>query len=106
MARATSLATGWRGWLGSIGRRAAPSAIEVGLQNGGMASGLAGAMGKLATMGLAAAVLQPVDEHLRILAWRTTGAGGAAGQNAMLRVRNPSRSRCSPSRRSASAGVG
>ena len=31
-------------------------AIEVGLQNGGMASGLAGAMGKLATVGLAAAV--------------------------------------------------
>ena len=31
-------------------------AIEVGLQNGGMASGLAGAMGKLATVGLGAAV--------------------------------------------------
>jgi len=34
-------------------------AIEVGLQNGGMASGLAGAMGKLATVGLAAAVFSP-----------------------------------------------
>jgi BASS family bile acid:Na+ symporter len=34
-------------------------AIEVGLQNGGMASGIAGAMGKLATVGLAAAVFSP-----------------------------------------------
>lgn len=34
-------------------------AIEVGLQNGGMASGLAAAMGKLATVGLAAAVFSP-----------------------------------------------
>ncbi len=31
-------------------------AIEVGMQNGGMAAGLAGAMGKLATVGLAATV--------------------------------------------------
>ena len=34
-------------------------ALEVGLQNGGMASGLAGGMGKLATLGLAAAVFSP-----------------------------------------------
>ena len=34
-------------------------ALEVGLQNGGMASGLAGVMGKLATMGLASAVFSP-----------------------------------------------
>lgn len=34
-------------------------AIEVGLQNGGMASGLAAAMGKLGTVGLAAAVFSP-----------------------------------------------
>jgi len=34
-------------------------AIEVGLQNGGMASGLAGRMGKLATVGLAAAIFSP-----------------------------------------------
>lgn len=34
-------------------------AFEVGLQNGGMASGLAGAMGKLATVGLASAVFSP-----------------------------------------------
>lgn len=34
-------------------------ALEVGLQNGGMASGLAGAMGKLGTVGLASAVFSP-----------------------------------------------
>lgn len=34
-------------------------AFEVGLQNGGMASGLAGAMGKLGTLGLAAAIFSP-----------------------------------------------
>jgi BASS family bile acid:Na+ symporter len=34
-------------------------AFEVGLQNGGMASGLAGAMDKLGTMGLAAAIFSP-----------------------------------------------
>jgi BASS family bile acid:Na+ symporter len=34
-------------------------AFEVGLQNGGMASGLAGTMGKLSTVGLAAAVFSP-----------------------------------------------
>lgn len=34
-------------------------AFEVGLQNGGMASGLAGSMGKLATVGLASAVFSP-----------------------------------------------
>ncbi|PRD54176.1 bile acid:sodium symporter family protein [Sphingobacterium gobiense] len=34
-------------------------ALEVGLQNGGMASGLAGSMGKLGTLGLAAAVFSP-----------------------------------------------
>ncbi|MCR9064686.1 MAG: bile acid:sodium symporter family protein [Cytophagales bacterium] len=34
-------------------------ALEVGLQNGGMAAGLAGVMGKLATVGLAAAIFSP-----------------------------------------------
>lgn len=34
-------------------------ALEVGLQNGGMASGLAAAMGKLATVGLAPAIFSP-----------------------------------------------
>jgi BASS family bile acid:Na+ symporter len=35
-------------------------AIEVGLQNAGMASGLALTMGKLATVGLAPAVFAPI----------------------------------------------
>lgn len=35
-------------------------AFEVGIQNGGMASGLAAAMGKLATVGLASAVMTPM----------------------------------------------
>jgi BASS family bile acid:Na+ symporter len=34
-------------------------AFEVGLQNGGMASGIAGSLGKLGTMGLAAAIFSP-----------------------------------------------
>ncbi|HET7624007.1 MAG TPA: bile acid:sodium symporter family protein [Verrucomicrobiae bacterium] len=34
-------------------------AFEVGLQNGGMASGIAGAMGKLGTIGLASAIFSP-----------------------------------------------
>jgi BASS family bile acid:Na+ symporter len=34
-------------------------AFEVGLQNGGMASGIANAMGKLGTVGLAAAIFSP-----------------------------------------------
>jgi bile acid:Na+ symporter, BASS family len=34
-------------------------AFEVGMQNGGMASGIAGALGKLGTMGLAAAIFSP-----------------------------------------------
>jgi BASS family bile acid:Na+ symporter len=34
-------------------------AFEVGLQNGGMASGIAGSMGKLGTVGLASAVFSP-----------------------------------------------
>lgn len=50
-------------WFGRLARLDKAScrtiAIEVGLQNGGMASGLAGAMGKLATVGLAAAVFSP-----------------------------------------------
>lgn len=47
----------WLGRAGGLDKNSARTvAIEVGLQNGGMASGLAGAMGKLATVGLAAAV--------------------------------------------------
>jgi len=40
-------------------RSARTVAIEVGLQNGGMASGIANAMGKLGTVGLAAAIFSP-----------------------------------------------
>jgi BASS family bile acid:Na+ symporter len=50
-------------WLARLCRLDGPScrtvAIEVGLQNGGMASGLAAGMGKLATVGLASAVFSP-----------------------------------------------
>jgi BASS family bile acid:Na+ symporter len=50
-------------WLARLARLDKAScrtvAIEVGLQNGGMASGIAGAMGKLGTVGLAAAVFSP-----------------------------------------------
>ncbi len=50
-------------WLSRVGgldkKQSQTIAFEVGLQNGGMASGLAGAMGKLATLGLAAAVFSP-----------------------------------------------
>lgn len=43
-----------------LGRKSARTmALEVGLQNGGMASGIAGEMGKLGTLGLAAAVFSP-----------------------------------------------
>jgi len=50
-------------WLSracGMDRRSARSvAFEVGMQNGGMASGLAGAMGKLGTVGLASAIFSP-----------------------------------------------
>lgn len=47
----------WLGRAGGLDKNSARTvAIEVGLQNGGMASGIAGSMGKLATVGLAAAV--------------------------------------------------
>ncbi len=50
-------------------------AFEVGLQNGGMASGLAGSMGKLATLGLAAAVFSPwmnISGSMLANFWRKT----------------------------------
>lgn len=68
-------------------------AIEVGLQNGGMASGIAGTMGKLATVGLAAAIFSPwMNVSGSILAnyWRKhkggkTGTGqGLHGVEAMV----------------------
>ena len=51
-------------------------AIEVGMQNGGLASGIAKEMGKIATVGLAAAVFRAFDEYHRfhigqLLAWET-----------------------------------
>lgn len=45
--------------LGLDRRSARAMALEVGLQNGGMATGLASAMGKLGTVGLASAVFSP-----------------------------------------------
>ncbi|MDR7209148.1 bile acid:sodium symporter family protein [Flavobacterium piscis] len=51
-------------------------AFEVGLQNGGMASGLAGSMGKLATLGLASAVFSlwmNVSGSLLANYWRKKG---------------------------------
>ncbi|MBS1602548.1 MAG: bile acid:sodium symporter family protein [Bacteroidetes bacterium] len=50
----------WLSRLFRLDKNAARTiAFEVGLQNGGMASGLAGAMGKLGTLGLAAAIFSP-----------------------------------------------
>jgi BASS family bile acid:Na+ symporter len=53
-------------------------AFEVGLQNGGMASGIAGSLGKLGTMGLAAAIFSPwMNISGSVLAnyWRQRPAG-------------------------------
>jgi BASS family bile acid:Na+ symporter len=58
-------------------------AIEVGLQNGGMASGLAGRMGKLATVGLAPAIFSPwMNVSGSVLAnyWRKHKVGRPAVQ--------------------------
>jgi len=50
----------WLSRLSGLDKTSARTvALEVGMQNGGMASGLAGAMGKLGTVGLAAAVFSP-----------------------------------------------
>ena len=50
----------WGGRLFGLDRNSCRTiAIEVGLQNGAMASGLAGQMGKLATVGLAPAIFSP-----------------------------------------------
>jgi len=60
-------------------------AFEVGLQNGGMASGLAAAMGKLATVGLASAVMTPlgnVSGSLLANYWRKKDARQAQVQAA------------------------
>lgn len=50
----------WIGRLFGLDKNSSRTvALEVGMQNGGMASGLAGVMGKLSTLGLAAAVFSP-----------------------------------------------
>jgi len=50
----------WLSRASGLDRNSARSvAFEVGLQNGGMATGLAGAMGKLGTVGLATAIFSP-----------------------------------------------
>lgn len=50
----------WGGFLFGLDKNSCRTiAIEVGLQNGGMASGLAGQMNKLATVGLAPAIFSP-----------------------------------------------
>jgi BASS family bile acid:Na+ symporter len=50
----------WLSRAGGLDKNSARTvAFEVGLQNGGMASGIAGALGKLGTMGLAAAIFSP-----------------------------------------------
>jgi bile acid:Na+ symporter, BASS family len=50
----------WLSLLAGLERKKALTVgFEVAMQNGGMASGLAGAMGKLGTVGLAAAVFSP-----------------------------------------------
>lgn len=59
-------------------------AFEVGLQNGGMASGIAGSMGKLGTVGLAAAVFSPwMNISGSILAnyWRRKPALGTSEES-------------------------
>jgi len=47
-------------WLGLAEKDRRTIALEVGMQNAGLASGLALAMGKLATVGLAPAVFGPM----------------------------------------------
>ena len=57
-------------------------AFEVGMQNAGLASGLAGAMGKLGTVGMAPAIFGPwmnVSGSLLANYWRRRPADGAVG---------------------------
>lgn len=67
----------WLSRLSGLDKKSSQTiAFEVGLQNGGMASGLAGAMGKLATVGLASAVFSPwmnVSGSLLANYWRKIG---------------------------------
>lgn len=74
----------WLSRLFKLDKNAARTvAFEVGLQNGGMASGLAGSMGKLGTVGLAAAVFSPwMNISGSILAnyWRNRPVESASSQ--------------------------
>jgi len=67
----------WLSRLSGLDKKSSQTiAFEVGLQNGGMASGLAGSMGKLATLGLASAVFSPwmnVSGSLLANYWRKEG---------------------------------
>lgn len=67
----------WLSRLSGLDKKSSQTiAFEVGLQNGGMASGLAGSMGKLATIGLASAVFSPwmnVSGSLLANYWRKKG---------------------------------
>jgi hypothetical protein len=90
MWRATYSAT-WLSRAAGLDKNAARSvAFEVGLQNGGMASGLAGAMGKLGTVGLAAAIFQSLDERERLgageLLAQETGEGGVTNSSHLGRT--------------------
>jgi BASS family bile acid:Na+ symporter len=64
-------------------------AMEVGIQNGGMASGLANEMGKIDTVGLAAAVFIPwmnISGSLLANYWRRRGVNDErAGEPSRLR---------------------
>ncbi len=72
----------WLSRLSGLDKKSSQTiAFEVGLQNGGMASGLAGSMGKLATLGLASAVFSPwmnVSGSLLANYWRKKGDEGEA----------------------------
>jgi BASS family bile acid:Na+ symporter len=81
----------WFGRASGLDENSARSvAFEVGVQNGAMASGIAGAMGKLASLGLAAAVSTPwVNISGSILAnyWRQK-PGATLAKGSVLRARS------------------
>jgi len=63
-------------------------AFEVGMQNGGMASGIAGALGKLGTMGLAPAIFSPwmnISGSLLANYWRRKHAQASKPGEKILR---------------------
>ena len=65
-------------------------ALEVGLQNAGLASGIALAMGKLSTVGLAPAVFSPtmnITGSSLALWWRSKDPVGEANDTETVRHR-------------------